>query len=641
MNHFLLSTLLLTSLGINAEPASDTLFVYLKSGGFNAFPMSVVDRQTTEEGCIVVRTATGEDFSYQLTDVASTSYTGPVETLPSITSFGIQSRHNDEVYEDIGSTITDDSVITVSVPTIGRWLTPSFELSDAFASAYIDGIRQQSGLSRNSFRSDRTYVVARPGEFIFTRTGTGSSAAWSMLPYGRRYRVTADWLVDRSDNVPRMDIDIDNGEMVSSKEVYLSARLTIDGAGVFPSMAATDVQIKGRGNTSWSSNPWDKNPYRLKFVKKQAPFGLKKAKSWVLQANSQSRSMMANAVGMKIARMVGTAAANHVIPVELYINGNYRGSYVFTEKVGVSANSVDVEDESVAALLELDTYYDEAYKFRTDRYNLPVNIKDPDLSENETRLAFDDIRKDFNRLTDALYRKEDISSLVDVDMLARYLMVNDLIVNYEIQHPKSTYVYKADLTDEAGKYVFGPVWDLDWAFGYETNKNYCTVDQKVDFWTAKSNKMEAWTFIRDLRQNTGEVVDKAYYKVWTDFMDNHLQEIRDYCGDYYRYVLPSFQHNASVWGDGNGYASVSGNMSSWINTRARHIYSKLTPYDLTEPDDPGTDGIVNVSRHGGEASCVDVYSLSGILMLRDVPITKLRGSLPKGIYIVNGKKLKI
>lgn len=82
-------------------------------------------------------------------------------------------------------------------------------------------------------------------------------------------------------------------------------------------------------------------------------------------------------------------------------------------------------------------------------------------------------------------------------------------------------------------------------------------------------------------------------------------------------------------------------MSSWINTRARHIYSKLTPYDLTEPDDPGTDGIVNVSRHGGEASCVDVYSLSGILMLRDVPITKLRGSLPKGIYIVNGKKLKI
>lgn len=639
MKHFLLAATLLSVLGGRAETPSDTLFVYMKSGGFNAFPMAVVERQTTEAGQLVIKTASGAEFSYLLDDVERTSFESPAGPLPSFTSFTIQSKHNDEVYANIESTITDDSEIKITVPSIGRWLTPSFELSDASASAYIDGRRQQSGVSRDNYRDGNTFVVARPGELIYTHT-SDTGTEWAMRPYGRHYRVTADWLVDRVTNVPRMDIDIENGEMVSSKEVYLSAKITIDGAGVFPSMDATDVQIKGRGNTSWSSNLWDKNPYRLKFVKKQAPFGLKKAKSWVLQANSQTRSMMANAVGMKIARMVGTAAANHVIPVELYINGNYRGSYIFTEKVGVSANSVDVEDETVAALLELDTYYDEAYKFRTTRYNLPVNIKDPDLSETETHLTLDGIKADFNKFTDALYRKEDISPLVDVDMLARYLMVNDLIVNYEIQHPKSTYVYKADMTDKDSKYVFGPVWDLDWAFGYETNRNYCTADQNADFWTAYSRKMESWTFIRDLRQNTGEVVDKAYYKVWTDFMDNHLQEIIDYCGDYYRYTRPSFEHNATLWSDGRGYASVSSNMSSWIDTRARYVYSQLTPYDLTEPDDPGTDAIVNVDRCSA-VSTVDVYSLSGVLLRRGVAVGELRRSLPAGIYIVNGKKLKI
>lgn len=639
MKHFLLAATLLSVLGGRAETPSDTLFVYMKSGGFNAFPMAVVERQTTEAGRLVIKTASGAEFSYLLDDVERTSFESPAGPLPSFTSFTIQSKHNDEVYANIESTITDDSEIKITVPSIGRWLTPSFELSDASASAYIDGRRQQSGVSRDNYRDGKTFVVARPGELIYTNT-SDTGTEWAMRPYGRHYRVTADWLVDRATNVPRMDIDIENGEMVSSKDVYLSAKITIDGAGVFPSMDATDVQIKGRGNTSWSSNPWDKNPYRLKFVKKQAPFGLKKAKSWVLQANSQTRSMMANAVGMKIARMVGTAAANHVIPVELYINGNYRGSYIFTEKVGVSANSVDVEDETVAALLELDTYYDEAYKFRTTRYNLPVNIKDPDLSETETHLTLDGIKADFNSFTDALYRKEDISPLVDVDMLARYLMVNDLIVNYEIQHPKSTYLYKADMTDKDSKYVFGPVWDLDWAFGYETNRNYCTTDQTADFWTAYSRKMESWTFIRDLRQNTGEVVDKAYYKVWTDFMDNHLQEIIDYCGDYYRYAQPSFEHNATLWSDGRGYASVSGNMSSWIDTRARYVYSQLTPYDLTEPDDPGTDAIVNVDRCSA-VSTVDVYSLSGVLLRRGVAVGELRRSLPAGIYIVNGKKLKI
>ncbi len=152
--------------------------------------------------------------------------------------------------------------------------------------------------------------------------------------------------------------------------------------------------------------------------------------------------------------------------------------------------------------------------------------------------------------------------------------------------------------------------------------------------------MESWTFIRDLRQNTGEVVDKAYYKVWTDFMDNHLQEIIDYCGDYYRYTRPSFEHNATLWSDGRGYASVSSNMSSWIDTRARYVYSQLAPYDLTEPDDPGTDAIVNVDRCSA-VSTVDVYSLSGVLLRRGVAVGELRRSLPAGIYIVNGKKLKI
>lgn len=640
MKQLLLATTLLTALSAHAESDSDTLFVYMKGGGFNAFPTSMIDTQTTENEHLVVRTVVGSEFSYPLAEVESTSYSGPAEVLPSVTSFTIKSKYNDEVFEDVNATVTDDSVITASVPSIGRWLTPSFELSDASASAYIGGIKLKSNVSRNSYRNSLRLVVARPDELVLTQTGGEGAESLALLPYGRSYSVIVDWPADRSTNVPRMDIDIEGGQMVSSKDVYLSAKITIDGAGVFPSMKATDVQIKGRGNTSWSSNPWDKNPYRLKFVKKQTPFGLAKAKSWVLQANKQSRSMMANAVGMKIARMVNTAAANHVIPVELYINGNYRGSYVFTEKVGISANSVEVDDETVAVLLELDTYYDEAYKFKTDRYRLPVNIKSPDFSEDETSLTFDNIKDDFNKLTNAMYRKEDMSSLLDVDMLARYLMVNDLIVNYEIQHPKSTYVYKADLTDPDSKYVFGPVWDLDWAFGYESNGNYCTTDQKVDFWTAKSSKMENWTFMRDLRYNSGEAVDKAYYKVWTGFMNDRLQEVIDFSNDYYNYAKPSFEHNATMWSDGRDYASITKNMTSWIETRANHVYSGLTPYDLTEPDDPVVDGIATVGA-GSLPSNVDVYSLSGVLLRRAVPLKELRGSLPAGIYIVNGKKLKI
>ena len=463
-----------------------------------------------------------------------------------------------------------------------------------------------------------------------------------MMPYGRSYRLQLNWLADQH-QVPRIDINTDNNQMISSKEVYLDATIAIDGQGVFPSLDAMPVQIKGRGNTSWSNNPWDKNPYRLKFAEKQKPLGLTKGKNWVLQANKQRNSMMSNAVGMKIARLVGTAAANHVTPVELYINGNYRGSYNLTEKVGFSNNSVDLDDESAATLLELDTYYDEAYKFRTNFYGLPVNIQEPDFSKEETTLTLNDIKNDFNVVVRNIYQHRDITNLVDVTMLGRFLMVNELIDNYEIQHPKSTFLYRANLNDPDSKWIFGPVWDLDWAYGYEHNGDYCTTDGYIDFWNA--TQMESIQFIKNLRYNTGTEVDKAVYRAWHNFVEEGgLEETLEFIDDYFTYSRSSFEHNAQQWGgEGNGYAEVANRMKSWIENRAHHVYSHLTPYDLTEPEE--TNGVISMSSEGlaQHADCVSVYDLGGHLLMRSIDISTLKHSLPKGIYVIvnnNGKSRK-
>ena len=73
----------------------------------------------------------------------------------------------------------------------------------------------------------------------------------------------------------------------------------------------------------------------------------------MLLANAQKGSMMTGAIGMKAAQLMGCAAANHLVPVELYINGDYRGSYTFTEKIGLHNNSIDLENESRAVLLDM------------------------------------------------------------------------------------------------------------------------------------------------------------------------------------------------------------------------------------------------------------------------------------------------
>ena len=414
--------------------------------------------------------------------------------------------------------------------------------------------------------------------------------AYRMVPYGREMTVAVDWLTDYATAVPRIDSDIEGGQMVSSKDYYLNAQITIQGNGVWPDFQDS-VQIKGRGNSSWSSYPYAKNPYRLKFDESVKPFGLKKGKNWNLIAQAQTGSMMTNAMAMKMARMVGAAGANDVIPVDLYMNGMYRGSYIFTQKTGLANNSIDLDDESAAVFLELDSYFDEVYRFKSDSYRLPVNIKEPDFSEGETLLSYEQTMADFNAFETALYEGTNFERFVDIDKLVRFMLVNELALNTELNHPKSVFLHKESLNDMGSRYTFGPVWDFDWGYGYESVRSYCT-------WGAESELFSYITsgvgnrFFSHLWKSS-DWVKYRYYELWTEFMEQHLQELIDYVDDYYAYAAPSFRNNASIWSDGNNYATVAENMKEWLTMRAHYIMDGLATYKLNGLIDY-TFGDVNV-----------------------------------------------
>lgn len=435
--------------------------------------------------------------------------------------------------------------------------------------------------------------------------------AYDWMPYGREVPVKITWLTDYATQVPRIDIDIDGGAMVEDKETYLNALITIDGADVFPDFQDS-VQIKGRGNSSWAGT-WGKSPYRLKFANSVKPFGLTKGKSWVLLANRQTGSMLSNAMAMKIASMVETAGANRIIPVELYMNGMYRGSYNFTQHVGLANNSIDLEDETYAVLLELDSYYDEDYKFTSYSYSLPVNVKDPDLADYpspEAKLA--SIEDDFNTFADVLSSGTDeYADLIDVDMFARFMLVNELVLNLELGHPKSTFLYKEDLRALHSRYVFGPVWDFDWAYGYETSSGYCEETPERDYYDELWGK--GYSFFGSLRNNS-EVVRRACYKEWKDFIELHLDELVEYVNDYYTYARPSFEHNAEIWGDGYSYGAVAERTADWLRKRAEYIYNNLEAYDL---DTPLPVSIGDVNQDGYITAADVVCVLNNILGLEN------------------------
>lgn len=415
--------------------------------------------------------------------------------------------------------------------------------------------------------------------------------AYQMVPMGREVPVRINWLTDQATSVPRIDIDIDGGEMVSSKEYYLNALITFQGNGVWEEYDFQDsVKIKGRGNTSWTGSAYGKNPYRLKFEESQKPFGMKKGKNWNLIPQAQRGSLMTNPVAHKIARMVGLQTANDVVPVELYMNGEYRGSYYFTQKVGMASNSVDFDDESMAALFELDEY---DRQFGSARYNLPVCIKSPEFGEDETLLDYYGVQEEFNRFETAVYDNSNYERFVDVDMLVRYMLVNDLTLNTELGHPKSTFLSREDMGHMTRRYVFGPAWDFDWAYGYEGTGSYCVSAEARDLFSYM-NKAGA-RFYSDILRSS-KWVQYRYSQLWEEFMDKHLDELIDFVDEYYAYACSSFVNNSNMWGDGNNYDSNIANMKSWLRKRANYIRDSLTPY-TSYAYEPFSYGDLNADGH--------------------------------------------
>lgn len=593
--------LLVSLLAVAAIPqlAGATSYVVLNDGSLHVFPDSCVASMVNDTERIVFTAPDGNEFSYLLADVQSIEGSLPKE-LPTITVFNINNDYNYQVMGDAIGTITGNQ-ITATVIGIGKRLTPKFYLSDDNAVAWVDGVEQKSKVSRLRFDPSRSYVVGYPGDKILSRQPSGG---YAMAPFGREYTVTVDFLTDHSTTVPRVDINTEGGASIISKFEYLNAEVIIDGADVFRSMASS-VKVRCRGNTSWRPNAIAKNPYRLKFSSQVRPFGLFSGKNWVLLANKIYGSMLTAAYGMKAASLIGAVATNHIIPIDLYINGEYRGHYNFTEKVGLADNSIDLDDEGAAALLELDTYYDEldGQKFRSNPRDIPVNIKSPEFGEDFTVLTLGDIESRFNAFVSAVENGEDLEPHVDIDKLARYLLANELICNKEIFHPKSTFCYNENILEDSCKFIFGPMWDLDWGCGYlmDYPTSYFSMLTTYDFFNNGSNGAQ-YVFFRALSKD--KKVSKRMFEIWQEFMGDGLDELCEFCQDYYEYAKPSLIKSRSAYDDNTDYGDQASRAPAWFRARANLIYNRLKR----------ENGIVGDVNDDGGVSISDVTVLIDFLL---------------------------
>lgn len=100
--------------------------------------------------------------------------------------------------------------------------------------------------------------------------------------------------------------------------------------------------IKSRGNSTWWAS---KKPYNIKLDKKADLAGSGEPhRAWCLLADAYDATSLRNLASLRLAKEFGVTESSDCMPCDVWWNGEYRGSYLLTEKIGIWSGGIDTYD---------------------------------------------------------------------------------------------------------------------------------------------------------------------------------------------------------------------------------------------------------------------------------------------------------
>ena len=324
-----------------------------------------------------------------------------------------------------------------------------------------------------------------------------------------------------AENAGRSYVDAVKGNTATGSMLFMAA----DGSTVIYDGALT--QIKSRGNSSFVYSP--KKAYQIKLESKTDLLGNgEKGKTWVLLANYMDATAIRDKLFKDLAAKMGMQGAPDCSWVDLYYDGEYRGTYLLSEKASIGKTTVNITDMEDAYsevndnygdnaeiktstntygdwycytdglaepkditggyLLEVngDRGVDEASGFKT-KQGYDINVKSPEFAGRDAMIY---ISEYFQEFEDAVYAQDEDGNYTGYNKKTgkyfyEYCDMDSLVKMYLIQHiaaspdgfHASLYFYK-----DAGKIMYaGPIWDMDLSLGagmtgdIQANNKYITV----------------------------------------------------------------------------------------------------------------------------------------------------------------------
>ncbi|MEM9544383.1 MAG: CotH kinase family protein [Bacteroidota bacterium] len=342
-------------------------------------------------------------------------------------------------------------------------------------------------------------------------------------------------------NLPIIVIDTggeeitDDGKAAGTMQVYYNEDGGMNSINDEPTDYNSTIEIKLRGQTSLFL--FDKKSYNLETVDAEGKdstvnlLGMPKESDWVLHGPFSDKSLMRNALLYTMADDI-LSYSPRVQMAEIIVNEDYKGVYLFTEKIKRDDSRVDIANVKKSDIEGIEVTGGYILKFDKAE-NEEIGWASPysKSSTQPTNFVYDEpdwediqpeqeeyIENWITEFEDVLasddFADPDIgyAKYINVETFIDHLLLNELSRNVDA-YRISTYMYKTkDQEDDPGQLYMGPVWDYNLAFG---NADYC-----------EGSTIEGWAY------DFNEVCEDDFYQVhfwWKRLMEDPVfeEELRE------------------------------------------------------------------------------------------------------------------